>query len=168
MGGNYGQLARSLPASNRASGMMGKEARVDELIAKWNNYRSQSPEPGRYQELSHDLYNIRNDIAVTPPFPSDLNDSDPEVMAAVEHYYLCRGWIGNGVYPPDQVAAMVLLYDAGKLAHVTPRHNKSKPVTRMSWMQFVYQNKGMNDGIKDAKRFNVDTPILWKAPPKYF
>jgi hypothetical protein len=147
---------------------MGKEARVDELIAKWNTYRTGNPEPERYLVLSRDLYNIRNDVVVTPPFPDDLNDPDPEVMAAVEHYYLCRGWVGNGVFPASQVANMVVLYDLGKLAHVTPRHNKSKPVTPMSWMQFKYQNKGMNDGSRDAKRFNVDTPILWKKPPKYF
>lgn len=144
---------------------MGKEARVDELIGKWTAYRSGTAEPGRYTVLSKDLYNARNELET---FPADLLDPDSEVMASVEHYFLCRGWVGNGVFPLSQVANMVAIYDVGKLLHITPRHNKSKPVTPISMMQVSYQNKGMTDGSKDAKRFKVDTPILWRKPPKYF
>ncbi|MFA5120139.1 hypothetical protein [Zavarzinia sp.] len=144
---------------------MDKSARVTELIEAWKTYRGGEAEPGRYDTLRQDLYNARNGIGTYPPH---LIDADDEIMAAVEHYFLCRGWVGNGHFPAWQVADLVALYDAGKLLHVTPRHNKNKPTTPISLMQVSFQNKGINDGIRDTKVYNIDTPILPRMPPKYY
>ncbi len=140
--------------------------RVNDLIGKWKSYRSGEAEPGRYDTLRQDLYNARNGKG--GPYPPYLLDPDDEIMAAVEHYFLCRGWVGNGHFPSWQVQQMVAVYDAGKIAGITPQHNKNKPTTPFSDMQLFYQVKGIADGETDAKTYKVDVPILPRMPPKYY
>ena len=68
--------------------------RLNDLIAKWKAYRAVYPEPERYEKLRIDLYQARNPgWNGSPPlsaWPSFLIDPDDAVMAAVEHYFLCR------------------------------------------------------------------------------
>jgi hypothetical protein len=144
---------------------MSKIARVNELIEAWKVYRNGETEPGRYDALRQDLYNVRNGIGSYPPH---LLDPDDEVLASVEHYFLCRGWVGNGHFPAWQVTDLVLLYDAGKMLNLTPRHNKNKPTTPLSAMQIAFQAKGIKDGETDAKIHGIDVPILPRMPPKYY
>jgi len=104
-----------------------------DLTEKWTVYRGSIAEPERYSQIASDLYQVRNPgVGVNPPisfWPAHLIDPDDEIMAAVEHYFLCRDWVGNGKFPVWQVEAMRITYDLGKLLGVTPRHNKHKPTT---------------------------------------
>lgn len=140
---------------------MSKETTVNDLIIKWDSYRSGSPVPDRYCVLKTDLYNVRNSVPGTS-YPSSLIDPDDEIMASVEHYFLTRCWVGSGAYPLWEIADLVALYDAGKLAGVTPRHNPDKPVTPVSLMQIMFQNRGMTDGSKDLKSFREEHAVAAK------
>lgn len=106
----------------------------------------------------------------SPPitaWPHRLVDQDDEVMAAVEHYFLCRFWVGSGKYPAWEVRVLKNLYDAGKLLGVTPRHNPGRPVTPPSDLQKKFQNEGITDGERDLAESG--NSAHWIAlPPKYY
>jgi hypothetical protein len=154
---------------------MTKFLRVMSLIGQWIIYRESIAEPGRYLQLKQDLYNVRNDVkddpikdskGATVPYPTYLIDPDNEVMASIEHYFLCRGWVGNGVYNATQMRALAAVYNAGKKAGVTPRHNPSKPVSPPSAMQARFQEAGIADGQNDLIKSGKPAPGF-KKPPTY-
>lgn len=145
--------------------------RVNDLIAKWKVYRGSIAEPGRYCQIKTDLYQVRNaGWQGNPPisvWPAHLIDADDGMMAAVEHYFLCRCWVGNGIYPAWQLRTMNFVYDMGKLAGVTPRHNPNKPTTPLTAIQMACQEAGIRDGEADLKKSGKSAP--WVAmPPKYY
>lgn len=144
--------------------------RVNDLIAKWKSYRSNIVEPDRYCQIKTDLYQVRNagwngnpPIAVWPTY---LIDTDDGIMAAVEYYFLCRCWVGNGTYPVWQIRGMNFVYDMGKLAGVTPRHNPTKPTTPVTAIQMACQEAGIRDGQLDLAKSGKSAPLVAK-PPKY-
>jgi hypothetical protein len=145
--------------------------RVVNLISQWIIYRGNISEPGRYMQLAQDLYLVRNDKLIdslnSTPYPSYLIDSDNEIMAAIEHYFLCRGWVGNGVYNAVQVLAQAAAYDAAKELGAAPQHNPSKPVSPPSLMQQKFQGMGIADGKNDLKKSGKPSPDFNK-PPKYW
>ena len=146
-------------------------ARVNDLLARWKAYRAALPEPGRYCQIKTDLYQVRNPgWNGSPPlsaWPSHLVDSDDGVMAAVEHYFLCRCWVGSGAFPEWQVRAMNMVYDMGKLAGITPRHNPNKPTTPLTAVQMASKEAGIRDGASDLANSGKKAPLV-SAPPKYF
>lgn len=145
--------------------------RLNDLISKWKNYRVSIPEPGRYCQIKDDLYQVRNagwndnpPIGVWPPH---LIDPDDTMMAAVEHYFLSRCWVGTGKYPAWQMRAMHFVYDMGKLLGVTPRHNPNKPTSRLTALQMAAKEAGARDGEADLAKSGKKAP--WIAPPpKYY
>lgn len=146
--------------------MYGKEPKVRELIDRWIRYRSYLAEPNRYLILKSDLYTVRNAVGGTT-YPRQLVDVDDEIMASVEHYFLCRAWVGNAVYPAAQVRAMKGIYNTGKIFGLTPRHNPAKPVTPLSAMQTMFQDEGIRDGEADLKASGKSAPGL-TMPNKYW
>lgn len=146
-------------------------ARVNQLVAAWTAYRSASPEPGRYCELKLDLYKVRNagwnGNAPLSSWPTHLVDADDAVMAAVEHYFLCRCWVGTGQYPAWEVKALVMMYDAGKMIGVSPRHNPNKPTTPITALQISFQAAGIRDGEADLRKSGRPAPTV-QRPPKYW
>lgn len=142
-----------------------KDSTVRSLVAKWEAYRSGIPKPARYLKLKGDLYKVRNGDP-SAVYPITLINTDDEVMAAVEHYYLCRGWVGNGVQPAWQMRAMKGIYNVGKELGVTPRHNPNKPVTPPSPLQVVWQNRGITDGEADLIDSGMTGPTV-AMPPVY-
>jgi hypothetical protein len=142
-----------------------KDMTVRRLVAAWDNYRGGQAAPGRYLTLKRDLYNVRNGDPFAS-YPMTLIDPDDEVMAAVEHYFLCRAWVGNGVQPAWQMRAMKTVYNVGKELGVTPRHNPDKPVTPPSALQVAWQNRGIADGEADLKASGGSAPLV-AAPPMY-
>lgn len=146
-------------------------ARVNDLIAKWKAYRIGIVEPDRYCQLKTDLYTVRNaGWNGNPPistWPAHLIDTDDGIMAAVEHYFLCRCWVGTGVYPAWQLRVMNFVYDMGKLASVTPRHNPNKPTTPLTACQMACQEAGIRDGERDLAKTGKTAPMVAK-PPQYF
>lgn len=146
-------------------------ARVNDLIAKWKAYRIGIVEPDRYCQLKTDLYLVRNaGWKGNPPistWPTHLIDTDDGIMAAVEHYFLCRCWVGTGAYPVWQVRVMSLAYDMGKLAKITPRHNPNKPTTPLTASQMACQEAGIRDGERDLAKTGKTAPMVAK-PPQYF
>src|SRR5271165_3600678 len=108
--------------------------RLNELNTKWKIFCSKTPEPERYCEISGDLYQVRNagwnGNKPLGAWPADLVDSDDAMMAAVEHYFLCRCWVGTAKFPAWEVRAMDVIYDLEKIGGVTPRHNPNKPTSR--------------------------------------
>jgi hypothetical protein len=151
--------------------MPSKEATVRDLISKWKAYHATDPEAVRYCRIAEDLYKVRNPgFHGSPPitaWPSYLVDPDDETMASVEHYFLCRCWVGTGKYPAWEVRALKSIYDAGKSLGVTPRHNPSKPVTPPSDLQKKFQNEGIQDGERDLAASKRSAPWI-TSPPKYY
>jgi hypothetical protein len=146
-------------------------ARVNDLLAKWKAHRA--------------AFSNRIDIArsrpicircETPagtairrfsPWPAHLIDGDDTVMAAVEHhYFLCRCWVGTGVFPAWQMRTMNMIYDMGKLAGVTPRHNPNRPTTPLTAVQMACKEAGIRDGESDLKKSGKSAPLIAK-PPTY-
>jgi hypothetical protein len=150
---------------------MSKDARVRTLIAQWSAYRGGLAEPARYDRLKSDLYCVRNPgfngCPASKAWPPHLVDPDDEVMAAVEHYFLTRSWVGSGQYPAWEVRALRSIYDLGKRLGVTPRHNPGKPVTPPSEMQKRFQDEGIRDGEADRSRAGGVAPLVG-MPPKYY
>ncbi|MEO8755478.1 MAG: hypothetical protein ABI624_22680 [Casimicrobiaceae bacterium] len=145
-------------------------ARVNELLAKWKAHRAGIPEPDRYCQLKADLYQVRNaGWKSNPPlssWPADLVDADDGIMAAVEHYFLCRCWIGTAEFPSWELRTLNMVYDMGKLAGVTPRHNPTKPTTPLTAVQMASKEAGIRDGEIDLAKSGKSAPWI-KAPPKY-
>ena len=141
-------------------------------IMKWESYRSTEKAPGRYANLKFDLYVVRNPKKYPENYaviPADLIDDRDEINAAVEHYFLCRAWIGNGEFSAAQMSAMVGVYNLGKRIGITPRNNPDNPTTPPSDLQKYFQQRGIDDGITDAKLYGTGAPpFSIKAPPKYF
>lgn len=148
-----------------------QNARVNQLIVAWTAYRSGTLEPDRFCELKSDLYKVRNaDWNGNPPlssWPPHLLDTDDGVMAAVEHYFLCRCWVGTGQYPSWQVKVMVITYDTGKMIGLSPRHNPNKPTTPITALQINFQAAGIRDGEADLLRSSRSAPSA-QRPPKYW
>ncbi|MCX7888594.1 MAG: hypothetical protein N2422_02545 [Rhodobacteraceae bacterium] len=145
--------------------MPDKRSVVWDLIRKWEAYRRNEPIPARFMTLKRDLYNVRNGVpgVIYPPY---LVNPDDEIMAAVEHYFLCRAWVGNGVQPAWQLRAMTDIYNLGKEYGLTPRHNPARPVTPPSQMQKDFQAIGIADGEMDLKVSGRTAPLVAK-PPTY-
>jgi len=145
--------------------------RLNDLIAKWKAYRASLPEPTRYEQIASDLYKVRNpDWHGNPPlssWPPHLLDSDDSMIAAVEHYFLCRSWVGSGKYPAWQVQAMNLLYDTGKMLGITPRHNPNKPTSPLTALQMAAKVAGIRDGSTDLAKSGKSAPFV-AMPPKYY
>jgi hypothetical protein len=144
---------------------------VRSLIVKWKAYRSVIAEPERYGKLAEDLYIVRNagfNGNPSPPnYPSDLVDPDDATMASVEHYFLCRSWVGSGYMPAWELRKVSDAYDYGKQLGITPRHNPNKPVTPPSAMQKEFQEEGIRDGESDLLTSGKDKPT-YTSPPKYY
>ncbi|BBU31921.1 hypothetical protein BTHE68_56550 [Burkholderia sp. THE68] len=146
-------------------------ARMNELIAKWNSFRVDIPAPERFDQIRRDLYQVRNaGWDGNPPigtWPPELVDPDDAMMAAVEHYYLCRAWVGSGKFPAWEMSVLNFIYDAGKVVGASPRHNPNKPTTKLSSLQLTAQKNGVRDGKVDLATSGQSAP--WAAsPPKYW
>jgi hypothetical protein len=87
-------------------------------------------------------------------------------MASVEHYFLCRAWVGLGVFPAWELRGLSDVYDYGKSLGVTPRHNPNKPVTPPSAIQKEFQAEGIRDGESDLSKSGKEAPYVTN-PPKY-
>lgn len=141
-----------------------------DLAEKWIVYRGSINEPERYSQLARDLYQVRNPGGKNPDinfWPANLIDSDVEIMAAIEHYFLCRNWVGNAIFPVWQVEAMRVTYDLAKLMGVAPRHNKNNPTTPITELQVQMQILGVKHGEKDLLKSGKKAPRIAK-PPKYW
>lgn len=145
--------------------------RLNDLIAKWKSYRASTPESARYCQIKDDLYQVRNagwdgnpSIGTWPP---DLIDPDDSMMAAVEHYFLCRCWVGSAKYPAWQMRAMNFVYDMGKLVGVTPQHNPNKPTSKLTVLQMAAKEAGVRDGEADLGKSGKSAPWI-TAPPTYY
>ena len=150
---------------------MTKEARVRDLIGAWSSYRSGFAAPGRWCQLKTDLYQVRNPgFNGSPPlsaWPAHLLDTDPEVLAAVEHYFLTRCWVGNGAYPAWEVRMFCTLYNTGKRLGLSPRHNPANPTTPPSALQEKFQQEGIRDGEADLAASGGSAPLVGR-PPMYW
>lgn len=141
-------------------------------IAQWTTYRSQIGEPKRYMTLKNDLWVVRNpekDQYAYSILPAELIDSRDEINASVEHYFLCRAWVGNGVYSAAQLSAMNFIYNTGKSIGITPRSNPNHPVTPASDMQKYFQRRGIDDGISDGIIYGTKAgSFSLRLPPTYW
>lgn len=145
--------------------------RLNELIRLWKTHHSAIAEPQRYCQIKNDLYQVRNPgWRGNPPisaWPVHLIDPDDSMMAAVEHYFLCRCWIGTGQFPTWQLQTMNFVYNMGKLAGVTPQHNPNNPTTPLSALQMAAQLAGIRDGEADLASSGGSAPLIAR-PPQYF
>lgn len=91
-------------------------------------------------------------------------DPDDAVMAAVEHYYLCRCWVGTGVQPAWQMRLMVDVYNIGKVLGVTPRHNPDNPTTPLTGAQSYAQTIGILHGEFDLALTGGTAPTFGPLP----
>jgi hypothetical protein len=145
-------------------------SRFYDLIAKWRAHRAPLTDPDLSCQIKDDLKQVRNPgWNGNPPlssWPALLVDSDDGMNAAVEHYFLCRCWVGSGKYPAWQMRSMSVIYDAGKYAGVTPSHNPAKPTTPLTPLQVFAKALGVKDGEADLLASKKSAP-LFGAPPKY-
>ena len=152
-------------------GLPNDTLRLNNLIAMWKAYRASLPEPKRYEQIASDLYKVRNpEWRGNPPlsaWPQHLLDPDDSIVAAVEHYFLCRAWVGSGKYPAWQVQAMNMIYDTGKMLGITPRHNPNNPTSPLTALQIAAKAAGIRDGSADLIMSGKSAPLV-AMPPKYF
>ncbi|MCL2887604.1 MAG: hypothetical protein FWF20_12700 [Betaproteobacteria bacterium] len=145
--------------------------RFHDLVAKWISYRSSLPEPQRYNQIRNDLFKVRNpDLNGNPSlsyWPDYLIDSDESMMAAVEHYFLCRAWVGTGTYPAWEMRGLNGIYDLSKFLKITPRANPNKPVSPLTSLQRQAQAEGVAAGEIDLKKSGGKAPLITQ-PPKYW
>lgn len=144
--------------------------RFKELVRNWNLYRASLPEATRYDQIRQDLKKVRNPgWQGNPPlasWPSNLVDPDAAMVAAVEHYFVCRAWVASGRFPAWQMMTMSAIYDAGKMLGVSPRHNPDQPTTQLTSLQMWAQAEGVRDGSNDLKRSGKGAPMV-AMPPRY-
>jgi hypothetical protein len=62
--------------------------------------------------------------------------------------------------------AMNAIYDLGKMAGITPRHNPNKPTTPLTALQMAAKVAGIRDGSADLQRFSKKAPLVG-MPPRY-
>jgi hypothetical protein len=145
--------------------------RLNELISRWKDFRVALLEPARYCQIKDDLYQVRNaGWDSNPPigaWPPALVDPDDSMMAAVEHYFLARCWVGIGKFPAWQMRAMNHIYDLGKVLGATPRHNPNKPTSKLTVLQMAAKEAGVRDGESDLAKSGKRAPSI-AAPPKYY
>jgi hypothetical protein len=142
------------------------------LRAGWVAYRAAvTPVTAQYDQLRNDLYQVRNaGWNGNPPisvWPANLVDPDDGMMASVEHYFLCRAWVGNGVFNASQMIVQNDVYDLGKELGLTPAHNPNKPTTPLTDLQVYAQSTGVRDGETDLAASGKPAPGL-KKPPIYY
>jgi hypothetical protein len=147
-------------------------ARFVALRAAWIGYRAGvTPTPAKFDQLRQDLYKVRNaDWNGNPPisvWPANLIDPDDGMMASIEHYFLCRAWVGGGKYPASEMRLQTQLYDLGKELGVTPQHNPNKPTTPLTDLQLYAQTHGIMDGEADLAASGQPEPG-YKMPAKYY
>lgn len=144
--------------------------RFKELVRNWNMYRASLPEPDRYEQIRIDLKQVRNPgWQGNPPlssWPTNLIDSDSAMVAAVEHYFVCRSWVGSGKFPAWQMLTMSAVYDLGKMVGASPRHNPKQPTTQLTSLQMWAQAEGVRDGGNDLKISGRSAPPV-AMPPRY-
>lgn len=144
--------------------------RFRELVRNWSAYRASLPEQDRYERIRNDLKQARNPgWQGNPPltfWPAHLIDPDSAMLAAIEHYFLCRAWVGSGKYPAWQMISMSAVYDAGKMVGFSRRHNPSQPTTPLTSLQMWAQAEGVRDGSQDLKRSGKSAPLV-APPPAY-
>lgn len=150
--------------------------RVNSLILAWEEYaRSLSETETDYPELAcvlkGFLYQVRNaGSGRNPPisaWPANLVDSDDAIMASVEHYFLCRCWVGTGVQPAWQMRLMTDVYNVGKRLGVTPQHNPDNPTSPLTPAQQFAQTLGILHGEFDLARTGGTAPTFGPLP-NYF
>lgn len=153
------------------AGIDAQVARLNDLLAKWKAYRAALPEEERYCQIRLDLYQVRNaGWEKNPPitvWPTNLVDPDDAMMAAVEHYFLCRCWVGTGVYPAWQMRTLNVIYDLGKIVGVTPQHNPNKPTTKPTALQMAAKTAGVRDGELDLAKSGKSATLVG-MPPTYW
>lgn len=145
-------------------------SRFRALVRNWSMYRASLPEEDRYEQIRKDLKQARNPgWNGNPPvtaWPPNLIDPDGTMLAAIEHYFLCRAWVGSGKYPAWQMMSMSAIYDAGKMLGLAPRHNPKQPTTQLTSLQMWAQAEGVRDGNLDLQRAGKSAPSV-AMPPKY-
>lgn len=144
--------------------------RLNELLRLWRAYRAPLTDPDLSCKLKDDLYKVRNaGWNGNPPlsvWPAALIDPDDSMMAAVEHYFLCRCWVGKGIQPAWQLTVMNNIYDWGKMMGLTPQHNPNKPVSKLTALQMAAKVAGIRDGEADLAASGESGPWISK-PPTY-
>lgn len=144
--------------------------RLNELLDKWVSFRAPLADSVLYCQLKTDLYQVRNAGWNGNPsisdWPPDLVDPDDATMAAVEHYFLCRCWVGTGKFPAWQMRALNNIYDLGKRLGVTPQHNPTKKTSRLTDLQMAAKAAGVRDGEADLAKSGGSAPLVAK-PPTY-
>ena len=143
-------------------------AKADRLrTAWWLHHKNIKSPVERSKRIQKDIFEIRNGILGQTGLPAQLRTADDEVLAALEHYFLCRWWVGSGRYPSWEVWGMVALYNISKEVGVTPRFNASRPPTPLSNMQMIFQQQGICSGEKDLAASGNEAATV-AMPPLYF
>ena len=148
-------------------------------------------EQQRYIIIAGNLYEVRNPDFIAPAWysrftraligvgygghghktrslsywPRQLLSDDDEVIAAVEHYFLCRSQVGSGVRSARQMIVERDLYEQGKRTEIPivlelMRHNPNSPVTPLSQLQQEFQDLGIRHGEADLQRFGNTAPLI--------
>jgi len=142
------------------------DAKVRRVATVWCNRSSTLPIPSRLKEIAEQLYEYRNppsgDKAMMAKWkafvdllPEGSVDDDPEVMAAVEHYFYARSQVATGEYSSLNMKAMVLGYQMLKRAGLDLRHNKNNPTTAPSKLQQQWALLGAAQGEGDLESANA-------------
>jgi hypothetical protein len=74
--------------------------------------------------------------------------------------------VGTGVQPAWQMRTMNIIYDLGKMAGVTPRHNPNNPTSRPTMLQMAAKEAGIRDGEADLAKSGKSAPWIAR-PPTY-
>ena len=167
----------------------GKKAKVEAIIAKLDAKPISGTAPEKAQKIAWALYDFRNPpdekdearsekwkARIDAFFTEGTKSDDPEIMAAVEHYYYSRSQVGNARYSETNWRIYVSLYHYGKKMGLVPRHNPNNPVTPPSKLQLEMGILGIYKGRDELKELNESnksdgkealTPPAFRGPPNF-
>lgn len=141
--------------------------KVRSIVTVWYNQPSTLPIPERLQEIARNLYWYRNPpkkedkadmekwTAFVDSLPRGSTDANPEVMAAVEHYFYARSKVATGYYSSKNMKAMIFGYQLLKKFGADLRHNEENPTTPPSKLQQHWALTGATLGTMDLDQANA-------------
>lgn len=152
------------------------DAEVRRITRAWLALGTSLSADEQLAAIKNALYAYRNKQIEKKDLAPELVSDDPEVMAAVEHYFFARSQVASGEYSRANMKAMIIGYQIAKALGIDMRHNKANPTTPPSSLQRKWALAGTDQGDRDLQKSNairrankqpVVEPPAFRLPPNF-